>query len=510
MSISSNQFVTSTVTEQSPNVVGALTSNNILYLTKDLPSNGEVFNYYNSDSAVAANYGVNSQTYKDFIKAISQKKTFQDGLGSFCIASLINSIDATSGSFTTSALTIANFQTVTNGFISVNVDGVNYLVENLNFTGVETVQDILDILLAGIITTVFGNAIVYGVANGVVETTTIKLNSNSVGTTSTIVLAQPTIIPTVGTDLSGANYFNVSAGVATTGTNATGETIEEAIIRLNNLGTKPQFLTVVTNKLLDDATFLSDSAYIQSQSASNYIFLYAFASVNQLATSGIINQNTTLQQNNVRLLEYSGNPQNALSFATSACSRIASNDFNTPQGANNVFLQQQSIVGFEQDYAINDAMFAQAALVGADVYTAYQANDDGFYVENATNDLYIDSIVNSVMLNQQLKARFQNLLKTTIVRNNAKGLARLKAEAIAVCIKAVINGIIVNGNEWKVSTYPSDISKQTFEAAIIEKGYYVAIPTLSTTNTRIATVTVYANIGGIIMQIAIPVILQNN
>lgn len=126
--------------------------------------------------------------------------------------------DATSGSFVTIDLTgnLSNIQAVTRGFLRVVVDGINKDLVNINFTGMNTFDRIVNYLQSMITGCTITNN------NGV-----LTFTSTSKGATSSINLS--TIPGGIGTDLSLEGYFDAVEGTIKGGTNFVSSIVDVGI-----------------------------------------------------------------------------------------------------------------------------------------------------------------------------------------------------------------------------------------------------------------------------------------
>lgn len=130
---------------------------------------------------------------------------------------------ATHGTYTTAnlAANVDNFKGVSDGFLRVVIDGVNYDYQNLDFSTITSLDDIALILK---------NAITGADIN--VNEDTLIFTSDATGATSTVNLA--TVPGGVGTDITTTSYLNISAGTVVNGQNYVYAVVDFGIDQGNN------------------------------------------------------------------------------------------------------------------------------------------------------------------------------------------------------------------------------------------------------------------------------------
>jgi len=149
---------------------------------------------------------------------------------------------------------LASLIAVTSGDLKVTVDGTDYNLTGLNFTTAETLADIAAIIQQKIV-----NCVVTNVGN------TLVFTSEKVGATADVTIGA--VSGGTGTNLAGASYLNAASSVATSGTDASGETLLQAIARIQP---KVSFVGVITNLNMQDSVIESTSDAIQQ--ATDRIF----------------------------------------------------------------------------------------------------------------------------------------------------------------------------------------------------------------------------------------------
>ena len=224
--------------------------NSLALFTTETPSNIDPFRTYVGANQVAEDYGTASVTAQMANAIFSQTPNIRTGAGRLVVIPMVAAVSATQGDFATDDISanLAALISVSDGDIRVTIDAVVYDLSGLNFTGAVTYADVVQILQAAIV-------------NGVVsdDTTGFTVTSKKVGDDSDVVLAQ---LPAgSGTDLSGASYFDTASGVATSGVDATGETLLEAIARTEG---SVGYVPVITDLEMEDDIIETTAAAIQA------------------------------------------------------------------------------------------------------------------------------------------------------------------------------------------------------------------------------------------------------
>lgn len=171
-----------------------------VFVTPDAPfSHGaDRIRYYDTIQGVEADFGTTQEAYKAAVFFFSQTpraatfavgKAFTTDQQGFMIGSDLGDL--------------ADFQAVSDGSFSIDIDGVQQDITGLDFSlaaDLDDVAAIVDAPLSGASATNDGGR--------------IKITSSTAGNGSTVSFLSP-VFPAVGTDVSGAQYLNAAQGVAT-------------------------------------------------------------------------------------------------------------------------------------------------------------------------------------------------------------------------------------------------------------------------------------------------------
>jgi len=219
--------------------------NSLALFTNEIPSNVDNYRIYTNSRDVGTDYGTESETKKMADAIFSQSPNILSGNGRLVIIPMVASVKATNETLETPdiSLNLANFQAVSDGEFNISVDGNAFDVLALDFTNAVDLQDVVDIMQKKLI----------NVKVELISDIDIKFSSKKVGTVSEI-----TIISAggSGTDITVASLLNITGASTTAGINSSGETLLEAIARIEN---EIQFTGVITNLEIEDAVIETTS-----------------------------------------------------------------------------------------------------------------------------------------------------------------------------------------------------------------------------------------------------------
>lgn len=437
-----------------PQGSGERNVNSLALFTTEEPSNIDPYGIYVSASQVATDYGTDSITASMASAIFSQNPNILAGNGRLVIVPLGQNsaggaaTSATSGELETANLstTLANILLVSNGDIKFTIDGVAYNLTGLNFTLATTWADVAAILQAKLV-----NAIVAAVANG------FTVTSKKVGTDSTVAIAA--VSGGSGTDLNGAAYFKGASATTTAGSNAVGETLEEAITR-----TKDQvfYCGVITNLEMEDAVIEETAAFIQ---ALNMILFVTTSSTQDIAGLGTTIKDAS--ETRTRVLLYTPSVASANLMKAAYTGRLFSTNFNGSDTASTMNLKRLTTI--TADTGISQTNYTNAKTAGVDMYVSYLGNPG---VCSTGGNEYVDVIYAESALKIQLEdAGFNFLAQTnTKIPQTENGVNGLKNAYAQVCERFVRNGTIAPGRWTSSETFGNPV---VFRQNIEENGYYI-------------------------------------
>lgn len=420
-------------------------TNSIAIFSNETAGFSENYQAYISPSAVATDFGSDSLTYAMAKALFTPVPNFRTG-GGYLYIFPFGGVDATSATFTTDNISsnITAFKSVSDGSLSITIDGNNNLVTGLDFTSVSTLSDIATVLNSK-------NLDVYIEAVG----NTIKFTSKRFGTASGIVLN--TITSGSAVDISAAAYLDASNGTTVAGTNASGASLSDAVAAAQK---EVYFGGVLSTQFVDNATLLANSSAIQSLDCDYFEVTSSLKNISDAGASIKAAGN-----NKTRLLAYSlaGGKVAAATYATIAKS-VNYSGINT---ANTMNLKQLS--GVIPDSGLSDTYVLAANTNGVDLY----GNTGGLgCVYSNNNGGYTDDIENQLWFKKAIEVAGFNYLRQTNTKipQTEAGMAGLKNAYAQVCELGINNGVIGAG-AWNTAVPFGD--PETFKRNIQEKGYYI-------------------------------------
>ena len=426
--------------------------NSVMLLTNETPGNLDDFRTYLNPSDVATDFGTSSVTAAMANAIFAQSPNILSGGGRLVIAPLQSAVSATQGDFTTADISsnLSNLQGVSDGDLRITLNGTIIDLTNLDFTAATSLADIVTILAKR---TALRDLQLELVGN------TIKGTSKIVGTSSAVIFAQ---LPAgSGTDLSGATFFNTVAGTATAGVNSSGETISEAITRLEN---SVEFYNTITNLEMEDAVITTLAAFIQ---ARRLIFLHHFSDFNVLESGSVCDNIATAGQEKTRCLFYSNSLADANLFKAAYVSKQASVNFAGTNTARTDNLNSLENIIADQNLIQTD--IDKAELAGIITYGNYGLT--AIKSDNANN--FYDAVYNKLSLEIELEVAGFNYLKGTITKipQTEEGMNGLKDAYRNVLNRYVTNRVIGVGLTWSSpNTFgnPEDLKRN-----ITDVGFFI-------------------------------------
>ena len=444
-----NNIINVTITN-TPSGLSEKNVNSLGLFTTETPSNLDAYQVYISAAQVAEDYGTSSVTAAMANAIFAQSPNLRTGTGRLVIMPMQSAVSATSGNVTTADISanLSDILLVDDGDLRVTVDGVNYDLTGVDFTNATDMTGVATIL----------NGLVANCIVTAPTASTLKFLSKKVGDDADVAI---TAVPSgTGTDLSDTGYFNSAGATVTSGADASGETIADAIARTSGA---VSYVGVITNLEMEDDVLEATSDAIQAQ---DRMFLHHVCSTVDIV-GGIGN---TIQQSGntkTRLLGYTDSLAEANLYKAAYAGRAFSVNFNGTDTSQTMNLKQLATI--TPDDGISQTVFTNSEANGVDLYVSF----DGVPSVNSTggND-YFDNVYNDLALKFALEtAGFNHLRQTnTKVPQTEKGLDGLKSAYATVLRRFVTVGAIAAGS-WTSSERFGN--PQTFDQNILENGYYV-------------------------------------
>ena len=436
-----NVTVTST-----PSGVGEVNVNSLALFTTESPSNADVFRTYTSASQVEEDFGTSAVTTAMANNIFAQSPNILSGNGRLAIVPMESAVSATFGKSVTSDISanLSNFQAVSDGSVSIALNGVARVITGLDFTRVLSLSDIANVMQRKLPDASF-----------TATATAITIASKKVGSTSTVSIDSDA----TGTDVSGAGFLVEASSTETSGANASGETLVSAIARVDN---DVSFVGTITNLDMEDAVVTSTATAIQAQ---DRILVHHFASPEDIA--GIATVVQQAGQTKTRCTLHT----DGIASANLAKSAYAGRAFSVnTRGSNTaITMNLKQLANVSPDSGINQTVYSSANAAGMDLYVSY-AGVPSVY-STGGNDFF-DNIYMNLALKFALEASGFNFLRqtNTKVPQTAAGMNGLKGAYNAVNERFVRNGYIGAGLTWNSSETFGD--PETFRQNITDKGYY--------------------------------------
>lgn len=423
--------------------------NSVALFTTETPSNINPYGIYISANSIGSDYGTGSTTYAMANAIFAQNPNILSGNGRLVVIPLQSAVSAKSGYFTTTDLTnnLSSILAVTDGNLKVNLNGTVINLQNINFNNCQTLADVATILQSLLV-----DAIVTSNATQIIVT------SKKVGSTASVTLGQ--VSGGSGVDLSATGYFHTAIGIATSGTESSGENIVGAIARI---GDSVQYTGVITNLEMSDTVIETLAAAIQAQ---DLIFVHHFSSTTDIA--GVITTISSATETKFRSLLYTTSLTDANLMKSAYVGRAFSVNFTA--SATSQTLQLKTLATISPDPGITQTIYSNCLTAGADIYPSIAGRAS--VISSGGND-YFDNIYNKLWLKGAIEvAGFNFLAQTnTKVPQNEIGMTGLKNAYALVCGQAILNGVATAGQTWTSSeTFgnPADLIRN-----ISDVGYYI-------------------------------------
>ena len=423
-------------------------TNSIAIFTNDPAGFSESYQAYMTPNAVSTDFGSDSLTYAMANALFTPVPNFRTGGGMLYIFPF-KGVNATAGTLTTADISanITNFQEVTNGVLNLTIDGTVTQVTGLDFSSVKTLADVVTVLQNQ-------NLDVYIEATE----TAIKFTSKRFGTDAAVTMAEASE-PGDATDLYGATYFNGATATPTTGTNASGQTLAEAVAAAQQ---QVYFGGVLTTQYCDNATVQANAAAIQALDCD---YFEAMTSMKNITELGADIKAAGLGK--TRSLELSNGAREAKIAIATYATIAKSVNWDGSNTANTMNLK--TLTGCLPDNGLSDTYVLSAQTNGVDIY----ANTGGLsIVYSNDNNGYTDDIEFQLWLTKAIEVAGFNYLRQTNTKipQTESGMTGLKNAYGQVCEQAITNGSVAPG-AWNGVIPFGD--PESFKRNIEETGYYI-------------------------------------
>lgn len=428
-----------------PQGIADFNTNSIAIFSNEPAGFSESYRAYLTPTSVATDFGSSSLTNKMATALFMPVPNFRTGGGYLYIFPFAG-VDATKGSFITSIAStqLANFKNLSNGALSITIDGNANLVTGLNFSAVTSIADIVTVLKKA-------NLDCDIAVNG----SAIEFISRRAGASSSIVISEITQADYI--DISSSSYLDAENGTQNAGTDASGETLAEAVARAQK---EVYFGGVLTTQIVEDDARLANATAIQ---ALDCVYYDSLQSMTDMAEIGADIKAAGLGK--ARTLAYSQN--DGKEAIATYCSIASSVNYNGSNTVNTMNLK--TLTGTVGDAGLSDTYLLSAQTNGVDVY----GNTGGISVVYSNdNNGYTDDIKGQLWLKKALEVAGFNFLRQTNTKipQTEEGMAGLKNAYAQICEQGIRNGFVAAGT-WNGIVPFGDPEK--FKEAIEQKGYYI-------------------------------------
>ena len=418
--------------------------NDVALFTPEQSNNVSEYMYVIDPSDVAQAYGSDSLTYKMALNVFAQDANVLSGRGGLVIIPMKNAVNATAASFSTAEISdITAFKSVNNGALTITENDNVVSLTGLNFTKCNSLSDVVKVLQGAtdkVAISLNGNVIVFG--------------SKKFGTESSVVLSSGE----EGTDISGSSYLNVASGTSTSGADASGETLGEAITRTYG---KIAYTGVMCAKYMADSEILEANTIV---SAKDIIFVNAWYSSDDIL--GVCASIQAAGNRKCRCLVYTNGFEDAKLMMAAYVGRGFSVNFEGSSVSQTLNLK--TLVNVLPDTGISQTDYNNAETAGVDLYISYEG--DPAVKSNGAND-YFDSVYEKMALKFYAQVGLYNALKTvgTKIPQTEAGVSILKNALGNVFRQFVRNGVLAPGQWNNPQTFGDP---ETFRANISNQGWY--------------------------------------
>lgn len=442
-----NEVINLTVVGTQPSLQPANVNDTMVFCTEQADSIND-YEVITRASQVGAIYGTNSTAKKIADAIFAQDTTIRTGNGNLFFAPLNNAVSATSGKLETADISanLANFQAVSDGGLKINVDGSHATLRNLDFTATTSLADVASVIQKKLIDVVVSYS-----------SNKITITSRSNGSSSFISLITDNGAPT---DISGSSYLDESGSTSTTGTIESGESIIEAMARIDdNEQTATNYVNVFT-----DLRMTNVGALATAIQAKKRILFYGIASKSEV--NGLAENIRQASNTKTQIFYDNQGLDNLHKLIGGVVSRHASVNYNGSRTASSLGVD---VIKTALPSKFTPTLTNDLKAKGVDYYVSYGSRN-GIRLSGANQ--YHDVVRDNLALGFEAQvALFNAIARTnTKVPQTEAGMDVLKAALRSVFDQFVTNGVIGTGLQWNGDRFGDD---ETFVDSIRENGYYI-------------------------------------
>ena len=431
--------------------LGEYNTNTVCLFTNEQPLSVEPYIWAVNAQDAINEYGTNSLTAKMAQALFTPVPNLRTGNGQVLIFPY-TATNATAGNTKTVAITttiLTALKLLDSADLTLTIDGTDYTANAMNFTKVNTLDDVVKILKNQY----------FDCDIAIVDTNKLQFTSRNYGTSAAVALKATT--GGTGTDLYGSSYFDGANQTTTAGTAQTGTTLATAIAQAEEVA---YFGGVLTTQIMDNAGIEAVAAAVQ---AKDHVYFEGVQSLKNIGTLGSAIK--TAGNTKTRLIAKTDEGAEINKIATATYATIAqSTNYSGVDTALTMNLKE--LTGIKPDGNINSTYYNLAKASGVDIY----ANTEGLScVYSFDNGYYTDDATNLLWLKKALEVSGFNYLRKTNTKipQTELGMTGLKNAYETRCSQGVRNGVIGVGLNWNDSIPFGNA--EDFQRNIREKGYYI-------------------------------------
>ena len=416
--------------------------------TDEAPIPGDFgdFRTYLEPTAVAADFGSNSETFRLATIMFGQSPNILTGGGYLVIIPRDASAPAQPATIISSDFVNLTALTATDYNINVAVDGgaaADILIGEIDLTDLSTVESSLNstaVTAAGLVFTLSGE----------LASAKVSLKSTTTGVASSL---------TIGTPSTGTNAATpLRLSGTASGADAGIEKVKDTILRTSN---SINYFGIVLNEKLSDSDLLETASLVQSLDKIMFVGSNVESDI-----SGVFSTIKDSGFTHTRCLYYSIAESKSIDFAAGYASRALSTNFDGGGTAQTMHLKE--IVGLTADSGLSQTILDLAKGEGVDIYVDFGVPK--LFTSGANQ--YFDQVYNRLALKLRLQIAGFNLLAqiSTKIPQTEAGMTALKKAYRDVCALFIFNGVGAPGAWNSAITYgnPEDHIRN-----IAELGYYI-------------------------------------
>ena len=409
------------------------------------------YRVYLSPAAVEEDFGTDSVTYAMANAMFAQSPNLTSGRGSLYIFPYV-ATNATSSYLETGDISanIKNFKEVKNGKLTITVDNKRFDLENLNFSAVKEVKDVVKVLADK-------QADLYITS---VDNKKIRFESKTFGVESSIEVTA--LLGEDNIDLTGVDYLSTTGLSAVKGVDAKDE--ESLSSAVNRVLEKVYFGQVLDTCYRENSSIKANATALASTERNYFEVTSSLENMEKLGNELLLGG-----FKNTKLCAYSKGAKAAKCMLAASVSRALATNYGGSQTCLTMNLKELATI--DPDANMNTTYVTKAKLNGVDVYC--NQGGLGVYFSNKGSGGYLDDMIGTQALANEVQITTYNYIRQvgTKVAQTESGVTGLKGAIAKVFDRFVVNGFLGVGLTWNGAEKFGDV--EDFDRNIKERGYYI-------------------------------------